>query len=124
MATVTGLTEWEARLRALPAAVQAETVAELQSWVGDVTGTMATNAPWTDRTGDARRNLHAWVVSVAQGAILYVGHGVPYGVNLELGHQGRFAVLWPTLRQVKAPILASLRARLARRFGGQWTAAA
>ncbi len=123
MTTVTGLAEFEARLRALPDGVQAVAQTTLASFEGDITGWMGTNAPWQDRTGDARRNLHAWVVPTTAGAILYVGHGVSYGVFLELGHQGRFAILWPAIRTFKQPILESVRAACQRAFGGQWVAA-
>ncbi len=124
MATVTGLTEYQARLRALPTAVQAEVLAALKPWEQDVTAMMATNAPWTDRTGAARRNLHAWTMPNGMRILFYVAHGVPYGIFLELSHQGRFAVLWSTLRMAAPLILADVRARLQQRFGGQWTAAA
>ncbi len=122
MATVTGLVEFEAGLRALPAAVQAEVLAALKPWEQDVTAMMAMGAPWTDRTGDARRNLHSWSAALGTTIYFYVAHGVPYGIFLELSHQGRFAVLWPTLRGAAPHILADLRTRLQQRFGGQWIA--
>lgn len=122
MATVTGLTEYQARLRALPERVQAVVLATLQSFVGDITGYMGTHAPWADRTGDARRNLHAWAAATAATATLYVAHGVSYGVFLELGHQGRFSILWPAIRVFQPLILKAVRDDLERAFGGQWVA--
>ena len=122
MAVLIGLDAVRARLVALPTAVQTETLAVLKPWEQDVTAMLATGAPWTDRTGAARRNLHSWSAPFGLGVTFYVAHGVPYGVFLELLHQGRFAILWPTLRAVTPRILADLRARLAMRFGGEWTA--
>jgi hypothetical protein len=58
-------------------------------------------APWQDRTGNARRGLHAGVLEPAHGQFtLRAAHGdqVPYGIYLETAHQGRYAVLWPVLR--------------------------
>lgn len=124
MTRVTGLTEYQARSRALPRRVALVVLGSLQSIIPDITGYMGTHAPWNDRTGNARRNLHAWAVATAASVTLYVGHGVSYGVTLELGHQGRFAILWPAIRQFKALILATVRADLQRAFGGQWTATA
>ena len=56
------------------------------------------NAPWTDRTGNARQSLHAFTQVLARDTVaLYLAHGVNYGVFLELAHQGRYAIIMPTL---------------------------
>lgn len=56
------------------------------------------NAPWTDRTGTARRTLHSEVADA--GSILAqitLAHGVDYGVWLEIAHGGQYAIIAPTI---------------------------
>ncbi|MBL8162459.1 MAG: hypothetical protein JNJ61_10775 [Anaerolineae bacterium] len=56
------------------------------------------NAPWTDRTANARQSLHADVEVIAgQAVILYLSHGVSYGIYLEVAFAGRYAIIWPTI---------------------------
>jgi hypothetical protein len=56
------------------------------------------NAPWTDRTGNARRSITG-TRAVVEGheAYGYLYIGVYYGVFLELCNQGRFRIIFPTL---------------------------
>ena len=59
---------------------------------------MKVNAPWTDRTGNARQTLYAEVEQVALDmADIILSHGVEYGVNLELDYGGRYAIIGPTM---------------------------
>jgi hypothetical protein len=56
------------------------------------------NAPWTDRTGNARNLLHAEAFHeppVRHGITL--SHGVPYGIWLEIRFEGKNAIIGPTL---------------------------
>lgn len=55
------------------------------------------NAPWQDRTANARQNLHAWVEVASEIVTLYLSHGVDYGLYLEVGFAGRYAVIMPTI---------------------------
>lgn len=57
------------------------------------------NRPWTDRTGMARRGLFGYVLSEPTRIRTRIAHQVHYGVYLELGFQGRFAILQPTVSQ-------------------------
>lgn len=60
-------------------------------------GQMKQEAPWTDRTGAARRQLLAEVEQDAQKVALVLSHGVPYGKYLELSNGGRYAIIGPTV---------------------------
>lgn len=51
------------------------------------------NRPWTDRTGEAKRRLYGDVYAEDQEITAFIGHGVFYGVSLELDHQRRYAIL-------------------------------
>jgi hypothetical protein len=65
------------------------------------------NAPWTDRTGNARNGLQAKHVSEPMVVHkLVVFHTMPYGVWLELRWSGRYAIIGPTLFHM-APELAT-----------------
>lgn len=56
------------------------------------------HAPWTDRTGEARRTLAA-TVAESPGVIgeITIAHGVPYGVWLEIANGGRYAIITHTI---------------------------
>jgi hypothetical protein len=57
------------------------------------------NAPWTDRTGNARQSLYAFTQRLGQDVVaLYLAHGVDYGIYLEVANEGRYAVVWPTIQ--------------------------
>lgn len=69
------------------------------------------DGPWVDRTGNARQALRARAVRLGRGkAAVYLYHGVDYGVHLELGYQGRYAVILPTLRGFYPRVAKTLRA--------------
>lgn len=57
-----------------------------------------TNARWTDRTGNARQTLNAdWQRISAETVVLWLAHGVEYGIYLEKRWAGRYAIIWPTI---------------------------
>ena len=61
---------------------------------------MKSEAPWQDRTGEARANLFTLVQHEAgQMVSILLSHGslIPYGVYLELGYGGRFAIIAPSI---------------------------
>lgn len=56
------------------------------------------NAPWTDRTANARQSLHSFSQRLGNEAVeLYLSHGVQYGIYLETRWSGKYAIIWPTL---------------------------
>lgn len=55
------------------------------------------NAPWTDRTGMARKSLNATTEKRSNGIRITLAHGVDYGLWLELAHEKRFAIVRPTI---------------------------
>lgn len=62
---------------------------------------MKTNAPWEDRTGEARRGLTAEITFEGEGKFrITLGHTVSYGIYLEYREfsvKGRLSILEPTL---------------------------
>lgn len=64
---------------------------------------MKENAPWNDRTGNARRGLNAKVEHPKDNYYrIALKHGVIYGKYLENAMEKRFAILEPTVR-LKGP---------------------
>lgn len=59
-----------------------------------------TNAPWTDRTGNARTRLNAYVSAMANGYRITLAHGVEYGIWLELAHEKKYAIIDKTINYV------------------------
>lgn len=56
------------------------------------------NAPWQDRTGDARRGLNVSVDGDGDSIFLQLFHTVDYGLWLEVIQNGKFAIIMPTLQ--------------------------
>jgi len=55
------------------------------------------NAPWEDRTGDARAGLDADVRMEGEVIVWEMSHSVDYGLYLETRWNGKFAIIMPTL---------------------------
>lgn len=68
------------------------------------------NAPWTDRTGNARQGLHGFVEDLSASVVaITLAHGVSYGIFLELRNQGRYAIIMPTLEANYQPVYDMLK---------------
>ena len=76
------------------------------------------NAPWTDRTGNARRTLTGFVVSEDEDTMLIGLAGMMhYSPKLELNYGGRYAIIVPTLDSY-APRLMDAVVQSALKLGG------
>ena len=58
-----------------------------------------TNAPWTDRTGNARQGLSGGAEIDGDSIVIYVAHSMEYGIYLELSNAGKYAILKPTIER-------------------------
>lgn len=74
----------------------------LLNWAGQLEGYAKQHASWTDRTGHARQSLQGGVDPWGDQYILYLSHGVEYGIFLEMGSGPREirpktkkALYWP-----------------------------
>ncbi len=66
------------------------------------------DAPWTDRTGNARSGLFSLVDDAAEKIVsIYLAHTMDYGVFLELANGGRYAVIMKTIEK-DAPLLKQM----------------
>jgi len=62
------------------------------------------NAPWTDRTGDARAGLTAEVSRDGDAIVMELYHTVDYGLWLEVIQNGEYAIIMPTLEAMAPEI--------------------
>lgn len=68
------------------------------------------NAPWTDRTGQARAGLGTNVYAQGTEVIIELYHSVDYGYWLEVIQSGRFAIIMPTLEALSGEVMGSMGA--------------
>lgn len=75
---------------------------------------MRTNAPWTDRTANARQGLFAkaFVDGMNQGIVCY--HTMPYGIWLEVKNEGQYAIIVPTIQNQGRVVMAQMNKLLAK----------
>lgn len=67
------------------------------------------NAPWQDRTGDAREYLHATVEETGPIGTIVLSHGVPYGIWLEIANGGRYSIVPQTIDLFGPRVMRSLQ---------------
>lgn len=70
-------------------------------------GSAKQNAPWTDRTGNARQGLATKVIHSADGVDIILHHSVEYGIYLEVCNGGRYQIIIPTIIEY-GPLFFSL----------------
>ena len=68
-----------------------------QQFAPQIEAWMKAQAPWTDRTSNARQGLHTEVEALVNEISIWLMHGVDYGVFLELKNAGRYAIIGPAL---------------------------
>lgn len=72
-------------------------------------GWMKENAPWTDRTGNARSGLRALAEHIPfKTYALHIWHTMSYGIWLEVRQSGKYAILLPTLQDRGPKIMKTL----------------
>lgn len=81
---------------------------ELLGFAGDVLDYARTNAPWSDRTGDARAGLDIDVFSDGTDVVMELYHTVDYGLYLETIESGEWAIIMPTIELFSSEIFATL----------------
>ena len=70
---------------------------------------MKTNAPWKDRTGNARATLAAYGVHAATYHELHLHGGMPYQIWLEVRWGGKWAVIGPAVKYQGLALMNQLR---------------
>lgn len=67
------------------------------------------NAPWTDRTSNARNSILGEFGWEGNKAVITLSGNMSYSVYLELAHEKRFAILVPTIQKSAPEILRGLQ---------------
>jgi hypothetical protein len=67
------------------------------AWQQVIEDYMKINAPWKDRSSNARQGLNVTVDKSKEATELVLAHTVEYGIYLELAHAGAWAIINPTL---------------------------
>ncbi len=71
------------------------------------------DAPWTDRTGNARTGIFGTSEAdfAARVVTIYLSHGatIDYGLWLELANSGRYGVIMRTMQAQYEPLMQMLR---------------
>lgn len=92
---------------------------ELQHATPQAESHMKQNAPWQDRTGNARQSLHAEFEDFNKSPnqslasiVLSYGAAITYAPYLEYGWQGRYSIIQPTLAAYTTLIMGRIRSKI------------
>lgn len=105
-------------LKGFDAAVDAGMDLAFDSMVPVAESYMRTNAPWRDRTGNARAGLKA--IHQAQPMVqhsLILFHTMPYGIWLEVRWSGRYAIIAPSVRELGPDLMRRVSDSVTRAIG-------
>lgn len=106
--TVHPMEGWVAQIEMLEDDHRAALLAGAWAMAKDMEGYARAHAPWTDRTGNARRNLHGFA-GVTEGdcwcATIEHGPSIDYGVWLETRWNGKYAIIGPTQEVFSSRVL-------------------
>ncbi len=75
---------------------------------------MRANAPWTDRTTNARNGLNATAVHAPLHHVIVCHHTVPYGIWLEVANNGKYRIIIPTILSEGRATMATIDGLLGR----------
>jgi hypothetical protein len=74
-----------------------------------IEGWMKSNAPWTDRTGNARNSLAARHQVVGKDSdVITLSGSVPYQLWLEVRWSGRYAIIGPAIQHWGPLVMSSV----------------
>lgn len=107
-------------LRDLPSKIRQQISREFADEAPQVQSYAQRNAPWKDRTGDARAGLKAEFVGdrFIERQAIRVSHSVPYGIFLEVRNGGQYAIIVPTIIAEGDRIMGDMAGLLGRITGG------
>lgn len=96
-----GVADIKAAMNNWSALMMVQAANGLGAAIGEAESQAKRNAPWTDRTGNARKSITGSgpeVTPTNMRAALAIG--MYYGVFLELSNGGKYRIVWPTVLQV------------------------
>ncbi len=75
---------------------------------------MRVNAPWTDRTANARQGLFAKAFNDGDNHGIVCYHTMPYGIWLEVKNSGQYAIIVPTIENQGRVVMGQMNKLLAK----------
>lgn len=93
-------------LKAAPERMHKAAIATSHSMAPQVESYMKLNAPWTDRTSNARNGLAARPYEDKDEIGIVLFHQVDYGIWLETRFGGRYAIIDPTIEVMGPQVMA------------------
>lgn len=100
--------EFEGNLESLSAKLGVGVEEAMEEWGPVLVDYAQANAPWADRTGEARAGLDYDVYEEGGEVVLDLMHTADHGYWLELIQGGRFAIIMPTLEAHAGAIFESV----------------
>jgi hypothetical protein len=90
--------------------------ATVKYWDGPIERHMKHNAPWRDRTTNARNGLFAVARRLGRSFAILLGHSVDYGIYLEAKpeDEGGRPIIMPTIRLYAPKVMKTLHKLLDR----------
>lgn len=85
-------------------------VSTLEALAQEIQAAAQSDAPWSDRTGEARAGLEASVNREGDVVSIDLYHTVDYGQWLETIQSGRFAIIMPTLEAYADRVMEAVNA--------------
>lgn len=97
------LAKFDGRARKVIDATMKYQAAKSEAW-------MRTNAPWTDRTTNARNGLFGMVIDdIGENVwLLVLSHSVSYGIWLEVRNNGQYAIVRPAFLKAQRELMKRL----------------
>jgi len=92
-----------------PAQLEAGLFSTFEFYRPKVESAARDNAPWTDRTGNARQGLRAITEHNGLMHAIELFHQVAYGIWLEIRWSGRYAIIVPTIKEQGQLLMGTLR---------------
>jgi hypothetical protein len=105
------------KLQIAPARASRALVAIMAYHAPRAQGKMRSNAPWTDRTGNARNGLFSQPFADHPRYGIILAHRVNYGIWLEVRFSGRYAVINPTVQSEGPEVMRTCETLFSRIFG-------
>lgn len=95
-----------AKLRNSPERLRRAALLTTHSMSPQIESYMKLNAPWTDRTSNARNGLAARAYEDGDEIGIVLFHQVDYGIWLETRFGGRYAIIDPTIEVMGPQVMA------------------
>jgi hypothetical protein len=105
--------QWQAgtltkNMKMMEPKVQRALIALTETYATKIESAARSDAPWTDRTANARNGLTTATEHLPTRHTIILFHKVPYGIWLEVVKDGKNAIIMPTIRKQSKLLMATL----------------